>query len=152
VASRIRSRRRAGSAARRGSKTSRSSPASVRPRDCGLPARLRRARVAALARHEHAAQDLSVPAVRQADRRHPAADPHQVLGDETAILTGATPREFADGIIAALQDPARRAVGARARALAETKYSYAAYLDRTRQACAALLPSPAAVAVAKDVA
>ena len=77
----------------------------------------------------------------------------QVLSDETAILTGPTPREFADGIIAALQDPARAAaVGARARELAETKYSYAAYLDRTRQACAALLPSPTGVAVAKDVA
>ena len=77
----------------------------------------------------------------------------QVLSDETAILTGPTSREFADGIIAALQDPARAAaVAARARELAETKYSYAAYLDRTRQACAALLPSPAGVAVAKDVA
>jgi glycosyltransferase involved in cell wall biosynthesis len=77
----------------------------------------------------------------------------QVLSDETAILTGPTSREFADGIVAALQDPARAAaVAARARELADTKYSYAAYLDRTRQACAALLPSPAGVAVAKDVA
>ena len=63
----------------------------------------------------------------------------QVLSDETAILTGTSPREFAGGIIAALQDPGRAAaVGARARDLAETKYSYDAYLDRTRQACAAL--------------
>src|ERR1019366_1913409 len=31
----------------------------------------------------------------------------QVLSDETAILTGASPREFADGILAALADPAR---------------------------------------------
>ena len=77
----------------------------------------------------------------------------QVLSDDTAILTGTSPREFADGIIAALQDPGRAAaVGTRARALAETKYSYDAYLDRTRQACAALLPSPGGVAVAKDVA
>ena len=77
----------------------------------------------------------------------------QVLSDETAILTGPTAREFAAGIIAALQDPGRAAaVGTRARTLAETKYSYDAYLDRTRQACAALLPSPAGVAVAKDVA
>ena len=44
--------------------------------DAGIPARLRRARVAAIARHEHAAQDLSVPAVRQADRRDAAADAH----------------------------------------------------------------------------
>jgi glycosyltransferase involved in cell wall biosynthesis len=77
----------------------------------------------------------------------------QVLSDETAILTGISPREFADGIVTALQDPDRAAaVATRARALAETKYSYEAYLDRTRQACTALLPLPAAVAVAKDVA
>jgi glycosyltransferase involved in cell wall biosynthesis len=76
----------------------------------------------------------------------------QVLSDETAILTGVSAREFADGIITALRDPERAAaIGTRARELAETKYSYDAYLDRTRQACAALLPSPA-VAVAKDVA
>lgn len=77
----------------------------------------------------------------------------QVLGDETAFLTGPSPGEFAAGIIGALRDPDRAAaVGQRARELAETKYSYTAYLDRTRQACAALLPSPAGVVVAKDVA
>ena len=42
----------------------------------------------------------------------------QVLSDETAILTGASPREFADGIIAALQDPARAAAVGDARARA----------------------------------
>jgi glycosyltransferase involved in cell wall biosynthesis len=63
----------------------------------------------------------------------------QVLSDETAILTGATARAFADGIIAALDDPAgARARGERARQLAESKYSYEAYLEKTRQACAAL--------------
>jgi len=63
----------------------------------------------------------------------------QVLDDETAILTDATPAAFADGIVAALRDRARAAaVGQRARRLAETKYSYEAYLDRTRQAYAAL--------------
>ena len=37
----------------------------------------------------------------------------QVLNDESAILTGATPDGFADGILAALDDPsARGAVGA----------------------------------------
>jgi glycosyltransferase involved in cell wall biosynthesis len=77
----------------------------------------------------------------------------QVLSDQTAILTAATPGEFADGILAGLNDPARTAaVGRRARELAETKYSYEAYLERTRQACAALqLPLPPAVVV-KDVA
>ena len=39
----------------------------------------------------------------------------------------------------ALDDPERaRAIGARARQLADTKYSYDAYLSRTRQACAHL--------------
>ena len=63
----------------------------------------------------------------------------QVLNDRTAFLTGTQPREFGDGILAALQDPARAsAVGQAARELADTKYSYAAYLERTRQACDAL--------------
>ena len=63
----------------------------------------------------------------------------QVLSDDTAILTGATPQEFADGIIAALTDVSRAArVGRNARTLADTKYSYEAYLERTRQACEAL--------------
>jgi glycosyltransferase involved in cell wall biosynthesis len=77
----------------------------------------------------------------------------QVLSDETAILTGVTPQEYADGILSGLTDTARAAaVGRQARALAETKYSYAAYLERTRQACAALMPTPPAGAVVKDVA
>ena len=77
----------------------------------------------------------------------------QVLSDDTAILTGSMPREFADGILVALTDPTRAAaVGRQARELADTKYSYEAYLDRTRQAVAALLPPTAPVAVAKDVA
>ncbi len=77
----------------------------------------------------------------------------QVLSDDTAILTGVTPQEYADGILAGLSDPVRaQAIGGRARELAATKYSYEAYLDRTRQACAALLPAPPAGAVVKDVA
>jgi hypothetical protein len=43
--------------------------------------------------------------------------------------------------VAALSDPARaEAIGRRAQHLAETKYSYEAYLDKTRQACDALQP------------
>jgi hypothetical protein len=77
----------------------------------------------------------------------------QVLSDDTAILTGATPQEYAEGILAGLTDTARAAtLGRQARTLAETKYSYDAYLDKTRQACAALLPTPPAGAVVKDVA
>ena len=77
----------------------------------------------------------------------------QVLSDQTAILTGISPREFAGGILTAIGDPDRAAaVGRRARDLAETKYSYEAYLERTRQACAALLPSAAPRVVATDLA
>ena len=77
----------------------------------------------------------------------------QVLSDETAILTGVTPQAYADGMLAGLTDKARAAmVGRQARELADTKYSYAAYLERTRQACAALMPTPPAGAAVKDVA
>lgn len=77
----------------------------------------------------------------------------QVLNDDTAVLTGATAREFADGILAALTDkPRAAAIGKQARLLADTKYSYEAYLERTRQACAALLPSAPPGAVVKDLA
>lgn len=63
----------------------------------------------------------------------------QVLNDDVAILTSATPEGFAAGILVALTDTARaRAVGESARELADTKYSYDAYLTRTRQACAHL--------------
>ena len=77
----------------------------------------------------------------------------QVLGDDTAVLTGATPAEFAEGILAALTDKGRAAViGRQARLLADTKYSYEAYLERTRQACAALGPPAPSAAVVKDLA
>jgi len=77
----------------------------------------------------------------------------QVLSDDTAILTGVTAEDYAAGILAGLADPGRAAaIGTRARELAETKYSYAAYLDKTRQACDALFPAPPAGDVVKDVA
>jgi glycosyltransferase involved in cell wall biosynthesis len=63
----------------------------------------------------------------------------QVLDDTTAFLTGATPREFADGILAVLTNRGRAdEIGTQARLMAEAKYSYETYLERTRQACAAL--------------
>ena len=63
----------------------------------------------------------------------------QVLDDDTAILTEAAPDAFADGLVAALTDRARAGrIGENARRLAATKYSYEAYLDKTRQACDAL--------------
>ncbi len=76
----------------------------------------------------------------------------QVLSDETAILTSATPRGFASGILDAMRDPARaERLGRAARELAETKYSYEAYLERTRLACGALAPDRPLTTV-KDVA
>jgi glycosyltransferase involved in cell wall biosynthesis len=69
----------------------------------------------------------------------------QVLSDDIAILTPATPDGFAAGIIDALSDPAHgSAVATRARHLADTKYSYEAYLARTREACAHLGMPPVA--------
>jgi glycosyltransferase involved in cell wall biosynthesis len=63
----------------------------------------------------------------------------QVLDDAVAYLSEATAAGFGAAILEALADPERaRAVGARARQLAETKYSYEAYLTRTRQALALL--------------
>ena len=80
----------------------------------------------------------------------------QVLDDTTSILTGVSPREFADGILLALNDRAKAAaLGANAQHLAETKYSYEAYLDKTRRACAALfsdLPPLSPGSPVKDVA
>jgi glycosyltransferase involved in cell wall biosynthesis len=76
----------------------------------------------------------------------------QVLDDSTAVLTAPTPEDFARGVLAVLDDPQRAAaMGRRARELADTKYSYEAYLERTRRAYSALLADPALTAV-KDVA
>jgi glycosyltransferase involved in cell wall biosynthesis len=66
----------------------------------------------------------------------------QVLSDHTAILTGPSPESFAEGLLTALNDRSRAdAVGRQARELADTKYSYQAYLDRTHRVCA-LLAAP----------
>ena len=63
----------------------------------------------------------------------------QVLDDEVSVLTPATPEGFAEGILSVVEDPTRgRAIGERARQMAETKYSYESYLARTRQAIAHL--------------
>ncbi|MGC4081338.1 MAG: glycosyltransferase family 4 protein [Vicinamibacterales bacterium] len=66
----------------------------------------------------------------------------QVLDDETSILTGVSAEEFGNGILRALADRATAAtLGANAQRLAETKYSYEAYLEKTERACAALFSS-----------
>ena len=76
----------------------------------------------------------------------------QVLDDSVAVLTEATPEPYAAGILRAVDDPVEAdAIGRRARELADTKYSYEAYLERTRHAYAELFGSGAAQ-VARGVA
>jgi glycosyltransferase involved in cell wall biosynthesis len=76
----------------------------------------------------------------------------QVLDDEVAILAEPTAGSFGDAILQAIASPERsRAMGERARHLAETKYSYDAYLNRTRKACA-LLAGETAPQVVRDLA
>jgi glycosyltransferase involved in cell wall biosynthesis len=77
----------------------------------------------------------------------------QVLDDDVALLTEATPAAFGEGIVAAIQNPERaRQIATRAQALAATKYSYDVYLGRTREACDRLFGAPAARQVAGGVA
>jgi glycosyltransferase involved in cell wall biosynthesis len=60
----------------------------------------------------------------------------QVLNDDVAVLTEATPEALGRGLLEALGNGARvRSVAERARQLADSKYTYAAYLERTRQVC-----------------
>ncbi len=64
----------------------------------------------------------------------------QVLSDDVAILTGANADDFARGILRAIDDPAAATrIGQAAKQLADTRYTYEAYLQRTREACAALV-------------
>ena len=64
----------------------------------------------------------------------------QVLSDEVAVLTAANPEDFSRGILRAIDEPefAKR-IGRSAKRLADTRYTYEAYLQRTREACAALV-------------
>jgi glycosyltransferase involved in cell wall biosynthesis len=77
----------------------------------------------------------------------------QVLDDDTAILTDAAPAGFATGVLSAIADPVRSSsVAANARRLAETKYSYEAYLEKTRRAVAALAIDGGLLTAVKDMA
>jgi len=59
----------------------------------------------------------------------------QVLDDETSILTEPTPEGFGAGIVTAIRDGDRALrVARQAREMAEVKYSYEAYLEKTRTA------------------
>ena len=58
----------------------------------------------------------------------------QVLNDDVAILTPATPDGLAEGLLRGLGEVDAAAIGARARTLAETKYSDEAFVEKTRRA------------------
>ena len=76
----------------------------------------------------------------------------QVLDDEVSILTEPTAEGLAAGLLEALGDARRgRALGARARDLAERKYSDEAYIDRTRRALEAFDAAAAVSAPAGSV-
>ena len=58
----------------------------------------------------------------------------QVLNDDVAILTPATPEGLAEGLLRGIGDADAAVIGARARELAETKYSDEAFVEKTRRA------------------
>ena len=69
----------------------------------------------------------------------------QVLSDDTAMLTPATPDALAQGIVAVLNDRGRAdTLAQNARRLADTKYTDEAYVEKTRLACEALMVTSAA--------
>jgi glycosyltransferase involved in cell wall biosynthesis len=64
----------------------------------------------------------------------------QVLSDDVAILTKPTADDFARGILEAVANPAAsKRLADAAQQLAATRYTYEAYLQRTREACEALV-------------
>ena len=76
-----------------------------------------------------------------------------MLSDDTAILTDASPAGFAAGMLRAIDDPVWSAtIAASASRLADTKYSYEAYLEKTRRAVAELSIDGALFAAVKDLA
>jgi glycosyltransferase involved in cell wall biosynthesis len=58
----------------------------------------------------------------------------QVLNDEVSVLTECTPEAFGDGVLSVVQDQAYgKKIAEKAADLAEQKYSYNVYLDKTRK-------------------
>ena len=83
-------------------------------------------------RHEHAAEDLPVPPLGPADRRDAAADAHAGARRRDGDPDGGDARGLrrrASWRRSPIRERAPRRRRSRARQLAETKYSYEAYLD-----------------------
>lgn len=58
----------------------------------------------------------------------------QVLNEEVSILTDCTPEAFSDGIIRVIDDKSlREQITTKAKQLADTKYSYRIYLEKTKR-------------------
>ena len=76
----------------------------------------------------------------------------QVLTPGIAVLVAPEPQPFAEALAALLDDPAARAaLAARARAVADEKYSREAYVRRTAQAYARLVPGGPSRAVPSSI-
>ncbi len=94
--------------------------------DSRLPRRRRRARLAAQPRHEHAAEDLPVPALGPADRRHAAAHAHAGARRRGGGSDrGDAGRRSPPASSRALDDPARARGGRRAGASGSPRRSTA---------------------------
>lgn len=64
----------------------------------------------------------------------------QILNDDVAILTELNPRSFANGILRVLRDRSlAQKLGQNARALAEARCSYSAYVQQVEKACRMVL-------------
>jgi len=76
----------------------------------------------------------------------------QVLSPDIAMLVAPEPEPFAEALAALLDDAeGRKALAARARAVADEKYSRAAYVRRTAQAYARLVPGGPSGAVSSSI-
>ena len=115
-------------------------PASRRG-DSGLSRRRDRARVAAIDRHEHAAEDLPVPAIGPADRRDQPAHAHAGARRRDRVSRrSARPRRLARRFSRRSTIPARGRRSARARASSpRRKYSDEAFIAKTRHGACGLL-------------
>ena len=115
----------------------------------GVPRRRRRARLAAQPRHQHAAEDLSVPALRPADRRDAPADPHAGAGRRGGVPdrgdAGGLRRRHPRGARGSASAPARsaRAPGSSPRRSTATRRTWPARARPARTSSASAAPQVA---------